>query len=142
VTQAGKSDRFESRATPIRVTRVGDRLEGRADGVDMRQLKRLRRGEIPCDREIDLHGMTAVVARSAVIEAILAACAAGERCLRVVHGRGHRSAGGRAILRDALADWLMDPRVAGEMLAVATDDSPGGGGPGATWVLLRRSRAD
>ncbi len=126
--------------TPIRVETIGERIEGRADGVDMRQLKRLRRGEIPCDREIDLHGMTAATAKPAVIEAILSARTHGMRCLRVVHGRGRRSPDGRAVLRSALADWLMEPNVAGELLAVATDDSHEGGGTGATWILLRRGR--
>lgn len=125
--------------TPIRVTRIGARLEGLGDGANPRLLVRLRRGAIPADEVIDLHGLTRAAAERQVIETILAVQARGGRCVRIVHGRGQRSQEGRAVLREALPDWLHDPRVASRILAVCSA-GPAEGGDGATWVHLRRMR--
>lgn len=126
-------------ARPIRIDRIGDRIEGLGDGASRRLLKRLRGGEIAADEELDLHGMTSPDAERRVIDAILALHARGGRCLRIVHGKGLRSELGRPVLRDALPGWLSDARVASLLLGV-TSAAHAQGDTGATWVYLRRAR--
>ena len=113
-------------------------LLGVAAGIQSSQLRRLRQGRIPVDRSVDLHGLRADEARVELLTDILEAASEGERCLRVVHGKGLRSRGA-AVLRDSLPGWLADPELEGRVLAFAPA-VPEDGGRGATYVLLRRER--
>jgi len=113
-------------------------LLGIASGIQSSQLRRLRTGRIPVDRSVDLHGLRADAARLELIEELLDAAANGERCVRVVHGKGLRSRD-EPVLRRSLPVWLADPRLAGRVLAFAPAQ-PEDGGRGATYVLLRRNR--
>jgi DNA-nicking Smr family endonuclease len=123
---------------PFVVTRTGERVEGLARGVDAAHLRRLRRGEVDVERDLDLHGETARAARAQVAAALRAAYDAGERCLRIVHGRGLHSPGA-PVLKDAVLDWLAEPPLAALVLAFASAP-PREGGAGALLVLLRRKR--
>ena len=111
---------------------------GIASGVNDAQLRRLRSGNIAPERRADLHGLSAAEARSACLGALCAAIDAGERCVLVVHGKGHRSKQG-AVLRPMLPTWLADPRLRGRVLAFSPAQ-PRDGGSGASYVLLRRAR--
>lgn len=128
----------DSDRAPFVVTRTGERVEGLARGVDPAHLRRLRRGEVEVERDLDLHGETAREARAQVAAALRAAYDAGERCLRVVHGRGLHSPGA-PVLKDAVLDWLAEPPLAALVLAFASAP-PREGGAGALLVLLRRKR--
>ena len=123
------------RASFVLIDRGGGRVDGAASGFERRRLVRLRRGDPPPDRELDLHGLRRDEARRALRAALREALAAGERCLLVVHGRGTRSEAG-AVLREALPDWLAEPPHGAHVLAVASADAHAGG---ATYVLLRRT---
>lgn len=116
-----------------------DRGLGIASGIQSSQLRRLRDGRIRPQRKIDLHGLRTVPARRALVEGVADAIQAGERCVLVVHGKGLRSKE-QPVLRSALPDWLADPRLERRVLAFAPAQ-PRDGGRGATYVLLRRSRA-
>ena len=59
--------------------------------------------------------------------------AAGRRCLRIVHGRGHGSPGREAILRQLVKVWLGR---CNDVLAFC-HAPPSDGGDGALWVLLK-----
>jgi DNA-nicking Smr family endonuclease len=121
------------------VTREGERVYGLARGVDPAHLRRLRRGEPEAERELDLHGLSSREAREDVGFEIREAYEAGERCVRIVHGRGSRSPGG-PVLKEALLEWLQQPPLADLVLAFASAP-PAEGGAGALRVLLRRLRA-
>jgi DNA-nicking Smr family endonuclease len=129
-----------SGAAPVRfeIERWGEHQEGRAAGVDRRQLRRLRQGKIPVELRIDLHGLDETEARAAVRGALTRALGAGLRCLAVIHGRGLRSAGG-PVLKEALPVWLAEPPHGRRVLAFTTAP-PAQGGPGATLVWLRKSK--
>ncbi|HSJ96704.1 MAG TPA: Smr/MutS family protein [Myxococcota bacterium] len=116
--------------------RGGGRVDGAASGFDRRRLARLRRGDPPPDRELDLHGLRRDEARRRLRGELRDALAAGERCLLVIHGRGARSETG-AVLRDALPAWLAEEPHGARVLAFASADDHAGG---ATYVLLRRAR--
>ena len=119
------------------VDRGGGRIDGATSGFERRRLVRLRGGDPPPDRELDLHGLRRDEARRRLRETLRAAIAAGERGGRVGQGRGARSGEAGAVLREALPAWLAEPPHGARVLAFASADGHAGG---ATYVLLRRSR--
>jgi DNA-nicking Smr family endonuclease len=128
----------EGEPTVFELELAGERIEGRAPGADRRTLARLRQGEPPPERRIDLHGLRAQAAERALAAALQAAWQAGERCLLVVHGRGLHSSG-EAVLRERLPAWLAAPPHGARVLGF-TSAAPALGGAGATLVLLRRRK--
>jgi len=128
----------ERGARGLEITRSGERLEGRLAGVAPRQMKALSTGELPVELTVDLHGYPESEARGALRDGLRRARRAGLRCVRVVHGRGLRSAAG-PVLKEALPGWLSEEPVAAWVLAF-TSAPPRLGGTGATLVLLRARR--
>jgi DNA-nicking Smr family endonuclease len=114
-------------------------LEGAIVGLDPRILRRLRRGEFAYQAHLDLHGMSAAAARTAVEQFISAALRAGHRCVLIVHGRGLNSKDGIPVLKERLKSWLARGRIGRAVLAF-TSARPADGGAGAVYVLLRRRR--
>ena len=110
-------------------------LLGRRSWMRDRDLRRLRRGQVPFDLTLDLHGEDLASARRRVIDQLAASAEAGHACVLIVHGKGHHSRSGIARLRDALPAWLDDPALAGAVLACAPA-KPEHGGFGAVYVLL------
>ncbi len=113
-----------------------DRSTGFAPGLPGAELRRLKRGQIAPRRSIDLHGLRAREARDSCLDELQEAIAQGERCVRVVHGRG-RGSKDEPVLRSQLPDWLADSSLAGAVLAFCPAQ-PADGGSGASYVLLRR----
>jgi DNA-nicking Smr family endonuclease len=105
-------------------------------GLDKRTEQRLRRGALPIDRRIDLHGLTQAEAHAALDRFVRAAAADGSRMLLVITGKG---SGGEATLRRLVPRWLSHGEHAARVLR-ATAARPQHGGDGALYVLLRRKR--
>jgi DNA-nicking Smr family endonuclease len=120
------------------LTRHGERVEGLAQGIDRQHLLRLRRGEWRSERRVDLHGLTAAEARRELTSELQDAALAGVRCVLVIHGRGLHSESG-PVLRDGVLAWLTTPPLGQRVMAFASA-LPRDGGPGASYVLLRRTR--
>ncbi len=116
----------------------GERIAGLAPGIDRAHLRRLERGEIEPEGEIDLHGLDLRDARYALRAALREAHSEGFRCVRVVHGRGLHSEAG-PVLKPSLVGWLAEQPLGALIMAFASAP-PADGGPGATYVLLRRKR--
>lgn len=111
---------------------------GRAAGVDKRTMDRLRRGQLPIEAEIDLHGHTQEEAHRVLNAFIAGHAAAGRRCVRVITGKGNFREGG-GVLKAAVPRWLNESPLHDGILAFSharRDD----GGEGALYVLLRRRR--
>jgi DNA-nicking Smr family endonuclease len=107
-----------------------------APGVDRRELRKLRRGDLAPGSQLDLHGMTAAEAVASVKRFIDNGrhC---HRCVCIVHGRGLHSEGNVSILKRLVRECLRQHRA---VLAYA--DAPrAGGGAGAVYVLLRKIRS-
>lgn len=99
-----------------------------------RALRRLRAGQFSIEAELDLHGMTRAAARCE-LKAFLGECARRQiGCVRIVHGKGHRSGPGGPVLKDAVQAWLTQWD---DVLGFASA-GPRRGGNGAVLVLLRR----
>jgi DNA-nicking Smr family endonuclease len=97
-----------------------------------RVLVDLRRGRWPVQAEIDLHGLTRDEALAALRDFLNDGMARGLRCVRVIHGKGHASPGGRAILKPMTRQWLASRP---EVLAFCAAP-PRDGGDGALLALL------
>jgi DNA-nicking Smr family endonuclease len=108
-------------------------LAFRRPGVRTQVVRRLRRGLIPIDGELDLHGLSQTEARDLLAGYLTQSRDAGRLCLRVIHGKGHRSGARGPILKAAVDSWLRrHPDVLAFCSARGID-----GGTGAVYVLLR-----
>jgi DNA-nicking Smr family endonuclease len=114
----------------------GARVEGRRIDLPVTALRRLRRGEVPVDGRIDLHGMVLAEARTQLDRFVGTMRARGERCLLVIHGKGTHSPGGLGVLRGEISAWLSQGPASEHIAAFATA-CPDDGGEGAVYVLLR-----
>jgi DNA-nicking Smr family endonuclease len=133
VQKVPRVDALPSREAPLeRDDAVPDAYA--ATGVDRRELRRLKRGDYAVQGRLDLHGMTAVVARERVARFLQNSRHAGHRCVCIVHGRGLNSAGGVSVLKERVRGHLM---AAASVLAF-TSAPASDGGTGAVYVLLRR----
>ncbi len=114
----------------------GARVEGRRADVPADLMRKLRRGMLPIDARLDLHGMRAEEARLATTAFLRDKRTRGERCVLVIHGRGEHSTG-PAVLRGEIATWLSQTTASEHVAAFATA-AESDGGEGAVYVLLRR----
>lgn len=110
---------------------------GAGAGVDRRTADRLKRGKLPIEGRLDLHGMTQAEAQRAVSDFIAGGARAGRRCLLVITGKGSGREGG--VLRQSLPGWLNEP-VNRARLVAFTPAQPQHGGHGAIYLLLKRTR--
>jgi DNA-nicking Smr family endonuclease len=108
-------------------------IEGRVDGLDPRELARLRRGEYGAQEELDLHRLARDDARESLESFLRDAHGRGLRCVRIVHGWGRGSPGGRPVIKPSLPRWLERGSARAVVLAYATAPR----NPGATLLLLR-----
>jgi len=123
--------------TRFEVNDDGRRVEGRRVDLPMDALRRLRRGRLPVDSRLDLHGMAVSQARGQLDLFLRTMRARGERCVLVIHGKGEHSPQGIGVLRGEIAAWLSQGSSSEHVAAFTTADDREGG-EGAVYVLLRR----
>ncbi len=119
--------------------RPGGLSHGDAPGVDKRTATRFRRGLMPIDATLDLHGHTQASGRAALAGFLRAHRAAGRRCVLVVTGKGLKDDWSVGALRQALPGWLNAPDLRRLILAYS-HAQPHHGGSGAVYILLKRER--
>jgi DNA-nicking Smr family endonuclease len=112
-----------------------DGLSFRRAGVGPDVVTRLRRGEWAIQGQLDLHGLRREEARDQLAAFVRDATRRGQRCLRVVHGKGHGSPGREPVLKGKVQRWLAQ---SAEVIAFAQASGPQGGA-GALIVLLAGS---
>jgi DNA-nicking Smr family endonuclease len=115
----------------------GKRVEGRRLDVPIEALRKLRRGLLPIDGRLDLHGMGVQEARAQLALFLRTMRVRGERCVLVIHGKGEHSPQGTGVLRGEIAAWLSQGPSSEHVAAFVTARSDDGG-EGAVYVLLRR----
>lgn len=119
--------------TAVDIVESEEELLFAGPGVQLRQLKRLRRGHIPWQAGLDLHGYTVEAARDELSRFINDSYHAGMRCVLVVHGKAFTQPGQPAKIKSYVNDWLRQMReVTAFCSATAVD-----GGTGALYVLLK-----
>jgi DNA-nicking Smr family endonuclease len=105
-----------------------------ANGVDRRELRKLRGGHYTVRARLDLHGMTAVEATKTVRQFLDHSRHVRHHCVCIVHGRGLNSPHGVPVLKTVVRNELM--RSASVLAFTSAPRSEGGAG--AVCVLLRR----
>ena len=109
-----------------------DGLSYRRPDVAPDVVARLRRGQWAIQRQIDLHGLRRDEAREALAAFLRHTHQQGQRCLRVVHGKGLGSPGREPVLKGKVQRWLAQRQ---EVIAF-TQAPAAQGGAGALIVLL------
>lgn len=118
----------------------------KARDIDGSSAQKLRKGRIPIEARLDLHGMTQIQAYDALI-AFLRKCVARDlRCVLVITGKGARRVDRLAyddeplgVLKQRVPQWLNDVSMH-EYVLKTQEAQPKDGGGGALYVLLRRRR--
>lgn len=120
--------------------RSPDSINPAAAAPDRRTADKLRRGKIPVEAVLDLHGLHQGAAQAELFHFLQVSAEAGRRCVLVITGKGSRAGGGEAgVLRRMLPVWLGLSPVSRLVLA-HSPAHPRDGGDGAFYVLLRRKR--
>lgn len=127
-----------STVAPLVVETQGEAVSGRAPDVSAALLRALRRGEHRPEARLNLHGLTRTEALRAAEELVQRSRSEGRRVVLVIHGRGHGSEGGEAVLRPALQAWLGTAAAARAGVMAFAPAPSRDGGTGATVILVRR----
>ena len=110
--------------------------------IEPRLNRKLRRGQLPIDATVDLHGLRQDEAHAALCRFVASRHARGDRTLLVITGKGLKKTGWgqieqKGVLRHMLPLWLNEktlaPLVAGWQPAAREH-----GGEGAFYVRLKR----
>lgn len=135
---------------PAAPTALSEHGHGAAPGIDRRTQLRLKRGQLPIEARIDLHGLTREKAHAGLNRFLARQVDLGRRCVLVITGKGRPDwqqpawgSGERevGVIRRALPGWLDDHPNKQRVLAFVPAQ-PQDGGTGAWYVLLRRQRDD
>ncbi len=114
---------------------TGEELLFSRPGLQQKLLRKLRSGQLSIRHELDLHGLTVPLARTALSEFLLFCQEREIRCIRIIHGKGYNSPGKQPVLKGKLNHWL---RQRDQVLAFCSAPQVTGG-TGAVNVLLKRS---
>jgi DNA-nicking Smr family endonuclease len=106
-------------------------------GVGKRFLPKLRNGLYSMQGQIDLHGLSREESQKVVEEYIIQMSRFHSCCVKIIHGRGINSPSDRAILKDALQNFLCTRKMSRYVVAFASAQFKDGG-VGAVYVLLSR----
>lgn len=115
---------------------AAETLSYRRDETPEKVLKALKRGQYSLGAELDLHTLRAHDAERWLREFLAQSRAGGHACVRIIHGKGPRSADGGSVLK-ALVDRMLRQRA--DVLAFASAPEAMGG-TGAVLVLLAKRR--
>ena len=105
-------------------------------GLDRRTARRLKRGQLPVEARLDLHGKTQDRAHHALRDFIQESRMARRRCVLVITGKGSVASGRGGVLRQMVPRWLNEPGLRRHIIAI-TNAPESNGGAGAIYVLLR-----
>jgi len=115
----------------------------KSNEVDHQTARRLKRGKIPIEGRLDLHGMTQTQAFDALQRLIPMAYGQRKRCILVITGKGTRRSSNEefktGILKQKVPEWLNEPPLGQFVLKLQTAQIKDGG-EGALYVYLRRQR--
>ncbi|MDQ9170282.1 Smr/MutS family protein [Oxalobacteraceae bacterium R-40] len=105
------------------------------NGIGPDTLRKLRRGHWVIQNQLDLHGMRTDEAREALAQFLRNAHRRGQRCVRVIHGKGLGSVNKEPVLKSKVRNWLVQKE---EVIAFCQAKAADGGS-GALVVLLKAS---
>ena len=102
-------------------------------GIQKGVFRKLRTGYYAISDELDLHGTTIKQAKQILVYFLQETPQFEGCCIRIIHGKGHRSGNNKPVLKTHVNHWLSEhERVLAFHSAKAKD-----GGTGAVYVLLK-----
>ena len=112
-------------------------LDFKRAGVQNGVFRKLKQGRYEAESRLDLHRMTAEMARKEIFEFIEESYRYGLRSVLIIHGKGESNAdrARSSILKGSVDQWLRDL----EVVLAFHSAQPRDGGTGAAYVLLRKS---
>jgi DNA-nicking Smr family endonuclease len=113
----------------------GSALSYRHPSVNLKTMRRLARGSISVQEEIDLHGLTSAEAKESLKGFITQSILHGHTCVRIVHGKGLRSGQNGPVLKREVDHWLRRWEPVLAFVSARQAD----GGTGAVYVLLKKN---
>ena len=112
---------------------TGEELSYARNGISTQILRKLRRGHWVIQDQLDLHGMTTEEARTQLVVFLNECGKRGLRCVRIIHGKGLRSKNREPVLKQKVANWVMQR----DEIVAFCQALPADGGSGAAVVLLK-----
>jgi|TARA_R110002126_G_scaffold3263_1_gene18466 DNA-nicking Smr family endonuclease len=111
--------------------------------VDRRSFDKFRKGQMPIEASLDLHGYNQQQAYEKVTQFIARNAAMGLRCVMIITGKGRKDADGTyqevGILKKSLPQWLEQVDLKSKILKVQQAQRFHGGS-GAYYILLKRQK--
>ena len=103
-------------------------------GIQKSVFRKLRTGYYAISDELDLHGTTIKQAKQILVYFLQETPQFEGCCVRVIHGKGHRSGNNKPVLKNHVNHWLTEH----ERVLAFHSAKPKDGGTGAVYVLLKR----
>ena len=125
-----------AKPTPLRPPTLPELDPVAPAGVDRRTARRLKRGQLPAEARLDLHGRTQDQAHDALQDFIQESRMSRRRCVLVITGKGSVASGKGGVLRQMVPRWLNEPALRRHIIAI-TNAPESSGGAGALYVLLK-----
>jgi len=113
---------------------TGDELSYLRPGIQKNILKKLKRGQIAIQAELDLHGLFVKEAKPMVNEFITGCINKRIHAVRIIHGKGRGSRDKYPVLKNNLNKWLQ----LNQAVLAFCSARPVDGGTGAVYVLFKR----
>lgn len=117
------------------VRALGELVAHRRHDVPAEVLRKLQLGLYAVQDELDLHDLNQPQAEALLRKFLAHACDHGNRCVRIIHGYGLHSHGGRPVLK-AMVERVLHQRA--DVLAYTSAPRSAGG---AVLALLARRRS-
>jgi DNA-nicking Smr family endonuclease len=111
----------------------GEKLFFTRGGLQHKLIRDFQQGKVIPEDSLDLHKMTVLQARQAMLYFLADSFAAGYRCVLIIHGKGQLTPEA-PILKNQVNNWLQQYE---DVLAFCSA-APRDGGVGAVYVLLRK----
>lgn len=137
---------FKSESVSVSVKQIEKPKSSINFQVDKRTEDKLRKGKMPIDGTLDLHGLNQGQAYAALENAVLKAFSKKKRCLLVITGKGNTGKTSNdwltpsvGVLKLKVPEWLSIPPFSNYVLKFV-QAKPNHGGSGALYVYLRRNK--
>jgi DNA-nicking Smr family endonuclease len=113
----------------------GDELFFSRPGIQKQTIRKLRRGQLNIEDELDLHGLTVEQARKELSKFLIECHEQSFRCVRIIHGKGISSATKKPVIKNKINIWLRQRNDVLAFCSALRND----GGTGAIYCLLKRN---
>lgn len=105
-------------------------------GIQKSVFRKLRTGNYRISDELDLHGATIKQAKQILVYYLQEAVQFEGCCIRIIHGKGHRSGNNKPVLKTYVNHWLSEH----DRVLAFHSSKPKDGGTGAVYVLLKTNK--